>query len=50
MTGSDQRSLVALTEATREGGPRDSPPDQGTEELQAFLHYVFFFLRTRVTV
>lgn len=49
MTGSDQRSLVALTEATREGGPRDSPPDQGTEELQAFLHY-FFFLRTRVTV
>lgn len=42
MTGSNQRSLVALTEATREGGPRDSPPDQGTEELQAFLHYVFF--------
>lgn len=42
MTGTDQHSLVTLTEATREGGPRDSPSGQGTEELQAFLHYVSF--------
>lgn len=40
MTGTNQSSSMALTEATLERGPRESPPDQGTEELQAFLHYV----------